>query len=588
MSSVNDYIIDYIKPTVYLSFENDQYDSAGISQQGTNPFIIPDDSGNSNHAQCYDFPVASMNGYKLGEKPIYELGTDQNKSILFGHYYKNSSEIRSYVSIPNTDTLSLKTNEYTCAFYMKMDGSNTTDYPFIIAQRIGMFNIWQNRRSNYSDNNKINFDFFYRNRNGELKSTTLSMDHQFNNKFGKFVVIRCKMDGSTMVVDVNVDGFYVTGTRVDTNDGGLDINNTAPLTLAGSASNPANGWSQGITYPIYFEHLLYVDRYINGAEINNIIKRSKQYDTIVASMTPFANMDCQDNDSLNQNSVKISLNQYAGKSITGISKLGDMLTPVNKAYTSIRFDGFTNVEFLPEYYDLRRGYSMTSSQNLSITFWIKVDNTNKSTILHGISPVHNYEEELRLEVNSNSFNHRVGSLCFSDEAGQVVNSTGVFVSDNQWHHIAITYTASKVSMYIDGVLQGSYNRKNKKNYAIAYLSLMADINNKNNTAGNLSFFNMFNHTLTHDNINLLYSYSFYFSVDGSTRMWGLPKSAEVRLYNYWSGELLDKKYSDSNGKYEFILDSGSYVLLNALLTNDASVIPKIFAPILPRINHIER
>lgn len=594
MSSVNEFVTNYLKPNLFLTFENDQYNSSGATTQPTNPFIIPDDSGNGNHAKCYNEPVAGMDGYILGKRALYELANDTNKSILFGRYYPLNKSIHSYISVENTDDLMQNRNEVSVAFFLKLSSPHNPDRitkEYNIIRKDGLFGI-SYRSEYYSSDERLHFDTYYRDELNNLKSIRTSVKYENPNTLdylGIFVVFRMKYEDNVVSVDISFNGKVVATNSTRVMDGGLDNHNTSTMFIGGMPRNHITNWLDVPMGELQFEHIMFFQRYLSNAEINNIVKRSQNYNTIIKELKPILEVDCQDNDSLNKSTVVVKYSNYVAYSLIGIEKLSDRLTPVNDAYTSFRFDGYTNIEFKPKDTNTYYNSTIINSENKSFTLWVKILNTNISTLIHGTSTYQNYTEEFRLHANSNNFNHRIGSICFSDENGQVINSTGQNLSDGEWHHIAITMSKNTVKMFIDGSLQGSYQRLNKKTHAISNISLFADVNNKNNTTGNLSFFNMYNSAIPDTTINLLYSYSFFFTINGITRLSGIPIGAELRLYNMWTGDLIDKLESDNTtGKYRFITDDGGHKQLVAIKTENNTVIPKIEAPIIPRINTIQR
>src|SRR5262249_52326599 len=112
--------------------------------------------------------------------------------------------------------------------------------------------------------------------------------------------------------------------------------------------------------------------------------------------------------------------------------------------------GFVNYGSLPD-------LNFAAGSSFTVAGWVKTTDSYGTILSQRSSTNDNPVIDLFVGYNSvtNNAGHLMAFVRDDNDSGNFVQLTGGLINDGNWHHVALTRTGSTITLYLDGVVQGS-------------------------------------------------------------------------------------------------------------------------------------
>lgn len=592
-------------PVLFLTFDYDEFFFDYSLDSPTRTFM--DESGNDNHpilvSDNYDIG-STFYGYRMGGTSLVSLETSNQYSCCFGYYGLQPTAPQgpyphafiSAMNIPQYEFYNgtSKLGSYTIGFMMKkvsdesafrsylqsISGPWTGNFRRNFVRKVGTCDIYYT--DNYSGQDTISFSS-----PGGVISAQVGDLLTFYNRDHLFVFTWDVVKTGTTTYDatarIYMDARIVAQqTWQYSNAVPLpDTNSISDWEIMGRASPsvPAH-LDNRHTSPCYFDQMFVLTKALSIDEVARLWKKTKTYSDMVAYSNPHSFWRMDEDDSASS-AVMPAMYGADGEYLGGVQRVvrerpGPPNLPVSR---SVKFqDGgcarvrTTSGGGLVNYFNPAGDYS--------ITMWAKLESQTRGVVFSIQSDVSDFPG-IKLEWNKSGNNQQLGSLQFSTTQGTKIHAHGI--DSSEFHLINLIRRGTTIELWIDGILRDHSNTPLVSSSAHpGQVYMMGMLPGDLNVSGNLALVEMHSYALQEQEIRIRWTYAKIYRMSGIVLNQGHPWSAEIRINDHITGELIQKtKSSGEDGAYEITLYDNRRFILTALDLLNEGIRPRAFGPIEP-------
>lgn len=325
--------------------------------------------------------------------------------------------------------------------------------------------------------------------------------------------------------------------------------------------------------------------YLSNSDMASRYAKSFLYENIITNSNPTYYIKFNDKKSIISNSLEV---QIGSPSFTEnyINPSTTREEPGPETINDSRSFLFNKGDYV-----YARNYSGVSSlftsTNWSVEFWFKTTETDSRVLFQSTADVRNEFPGITVLINSRAGSAISGRLQAIYSTNQHIdtleldgNSNAYNFNDGQWHHVCFIKDDSDLMLYMDGVSHGTQH-VDQKSISQNQLMFMFSRNDMQTCVGNMSNFAIYSRALNENEIfaRNLYKPEYFFS--GSTVISGNPIQSGLKIYNHFTGELINTIETDSLGNFNVPLFDNREIDIISTSIIGGDIIRKIHGPITP-------
>ena len=529
---------------------------------------------------------------------LVQLEPAQQNSVSFGHYGVFDAAIpKAVVQIPHRQAfdnnanfgsfcwqfLLNKTSDET-AFRNSTHGVNWrySDHPRTILHKPAQLTVIVNDRysANGVDLVTINFPFGA----VDIEVSTIPSFYGTTHHIVCNWDVKRTQNGFDATATVYIDGMiYHQSTRFYADVFPVtSVNQPAELAGRSDATFPHDR----STSPTYIDAVAYWNRALRPVEVYRLFKKIWQYVDMLKKKAPVMMINMQDEEMPNSTSVYMDIPassslqcRHSGQVIR--HRPGPSNVPGSRAF--IFSDAMLNVRS-PVNWQSPQPVSLDRN-NYAIEFWVAPATSERAVIMSMQNGEIPYAGPL-IELNVNQSGQWAnGRIAFTESQGIAVSTgPGTFFNDGMWHHVVAQRRGDFLELFVDGKLAVSERKALGPFLGFpSDIKLMGVAPGRLSCTGSMAYFAMYSgRTFSEFEVTSRYSYATIYRVRGNTTLRGIPYRANVRLYDYITGKLIDEMESaSSDGLFQFYLKDNSLVNAYVAAMNDQNVRVRAFGPLVP-------
>lgn len=595
-------------PILFLTFDGDQYDDF-TRKLVADPQVFIDESQYATdgilHNESEAYPA-----YRMGLPSLVDLEPTDQKSVSFGWYgYQPNAPTRwpkSFIEVPHKDYMTFREEDgsFTVSFMVTKETdeshwrsvenslggpyASTLIRPWVRKQNV--FHIW------YQDNWVIADRIHAQYPSGTLQWDVPAWFYTKRNMVTFTWHVWEKLPNEWIGdATLYVNGRIVAQAQHSYLDTPPTSNYPTPIEIAGTIEPGGTTYNDRATTNTILDQIAIFNKPLIADEVAALFKKTKTYDNLILSFAPTYYWPMNDAESsLDTNMIDMTANGRTGQYIGGPSKVVRQASPPPQ-----RLDG-ASVQFVNggtavvHYYPIGGLYGpvFNPTADFSVEFWLKFDNSNRSTVF-ALQRDDSPYPGILIEANRRAGVNQPGHIQFSITQDNYVDSLGTQdngqpynFADGRFHHVVALRRGTFIELWIDG------KRHTFKDFPIAsvpspgpgQIYLMGSPPGSINTSGSMSSLAMYAYALDPQEIRARNLYSQIYRIQGAVTLEGVPYQATVRALSHRHGSLVREVLSNpSDGAYKIDLYDNTLIDIMALNKNDRNVRYRVFGPITPAV-----
>lgn len=604
MAGYKQAVLNYL-PEAFITFDGDQFDGATYALTAV-PAIIIDESGNGNNALFHQ-DQTTYQGYMMGRTSLVALEPGNQYAISLGYNggypaYLGTWWPKTYMEIPNSSSFQFPNN-----------GSFSV---MLMYEKSGVENAFRSFWQTYYNPGVEMTD--------NLTRQIISKGSYFNMYIsqpwatGQNILCVTGPDGVTLQVPLNSSGamygdikhitytwnvvgnlptskwlststLYLNGipfassTKTYT-DVYPNTNTADSFFIGGLPTAPTQDFDDRQTEDTRFDQIAIFQTVLSAYDVQFFYKKTVTYENMLNARMPNWVVPFNDPEVPNQYAIAAAIGT-SGTAQGGPTPTATIQRqqpgPSNiPGSSATRFQNGGQAYFNPGSF---QGAPFNPGGDFTIDFWFTCSSGSRGVLFAQYDADYAYNGML-LQVNWANNILTPGALQFNvNDTIYVTSQSGNIYNDGAYHYVCMIRRGLTIELWVDGVLQESIGIPSIS--TSMYPNTVSMFNMSPGTlwaAGTAYMLNACSAALTPPEIWGRYNYAVIYKLAGVVTLEGLPTAATIRLYNHYTGALMETTTSSSvDGTYTLYPPVNMNYDILILNLTDTTVRYRAYGPLIP-------